>query len=78
MAHRSLLHRNSLDSFKCWLVDNNIKIKENKGSFEVLRWLGEKGRPMPIIFDRHGGDHYTCNHEAVKYVRKWLEEKKDD
>lgn len=72
MANRGLLHRSQLDSFKAWLEACNYQILKPKGNYEVLRWKGDTGKPMPIVFDRHKGDHYTLNGQAEKFVRRFL------
>ena len=77
MANRSLLHRNKLELFKEWLLNNNYDISKTKGDYEAVRWKGKKGEPMPMIYDRHRGDHLTGNDSAVPYVYNFLKDKKN-
>jgi len=78
MGNRSILHRTKLNDFKEWLKSRGIAIHPCKGQYEVLRWEGKQGQPMPMVFDRHDGDHYTVNVAAEPLVRKWLTEKWND
>jgi len=78
MRSRHLLHRSKLEEFKQYLIDQGIEVLPNKGDYEVLRWKGLAGTPMPIVFDRHGGDHFTTNGEASKYVFRWIKSKRDN
>lgn len=77
---RALLHKTKLDDFRAWLIAQGYEIRKlpcTFGFYEVLRWRGVSGEPMPIIFDRHDAtEHYTCNASAVRYVRRWLNERK--
>jgi hypothetical protein len=72
MRARNLLHRTKLDEFKQWLESHGHRLQEPKGDYEVLRWKGKKGKPMPMVFDRHEGDHLTTNATATGYVRQWV------
>jgi len=75
MANRALLHRNKLEDFKKWLVENGYNPTAGKSLWEVIRWKGRKGEAMPIIFDKSNAkEHYTCSYTAIWYVRKWLRE----
>lgn len=77
MASRNLLAIDKLQEFKDWLVRQGFSIKPCKGQYEVLRWKGPKGRPLPIVFRQAASKvHLTCNHEAAQYVREWLRTKK--
>lgn len=75
MARRDLLHRNKLDYFKAWLVANGYQVLDPKGDYEVLRWKPTGGGPMPIVFDRHGGDHLAINNAATPYVNRCLRQR---
>lgn len=72
MARRNLLHRDKLIEFECYLKVKGHTLLEPKGDYELLRWKGEKGKPMPIVFDRNKGDHLSLNDSAEKYVREFL------
>ncbi|MDB4575401.1 hypothetical protein N9112_00395 [bacterium] len=72
MANRNTLHRNKLDAFIEWLQSEGHKLSPPIGAYEVLRWKGKSGEPMPIVFDRHGGDHLVLNGSAENYVKRWL------
>lgn len=74
MANRNTLHRSKLPEFEQWLRDKGFQLRKPKGHYEVLRWVGRPGRPMPIVFDRHKGDHLTLNSQAEVYCTMWLEE----
>jgi hypothetical protein len=79
MGNANLLHKNKFNEFRKWLEDRGEVLMQPKGSFEVLRWKGKKGRNMPIIFSRiEYPEHYSCNAEAAKYVRSWLRSKKEN
>jgi len=76
MANRELLHRSKLLEFRDWLRSQGVQMLEPHGEYEVDRWMGRPNRPMPIIFDRRGGDHLTLNAEAERWVRRWLRERR--
>ena len=77
MARRDLLHKTKLKEFRDWLERNGLSVLPPVGDYEVLRWKGVAGHPMPIVFDRHEGTgHYTCNRSAERYVQNWLWQRK--
>lgn len=79
MANRNTLHFNKIDSFRKWLSDNGYKIGiENTLAQEVLRWKGQKGEPMPIIFHGQSNQHLSCNESAIGYVKKFIRENKEN
>ncbi len=77
MANRELLHRSKLLEFRDWLRSKGVQLLEPHSEYEVVRWMGRPGRPMPIIFGRRRrGDHLTLNAEAERWVRRWLRERR--
>jgi len=77
MANRSDLAITELDKFESWLVGRGYKILETKGCYEELRWKGDKGQPMPIIFKKDSAKvHLSCNDSAHRFVRTYLNQKK--
>jgi len=76
MRNRSQLHRTKIDEFREWLTAKGYELLEPKGDYEVMRWRGNDGKPMPIVFDRLQGDHFTVNETASGYVKTWLKERR--
>jgi len=75
MRSRCLLHRNQLDAFKHWLVDQGFIFDKPKDSFEVLRFRTKKG-DLVIIHRRLTGDHFTTWGKGVHIVRQFIKEKR--
>ena len=77
MANRSDLAISELGKFEAWLVGKGHPLLMTKGCYEVLRWQGHKGQPMPIIFQKDGAKvHLSCNESAHEFVRTYLNHKK--
>jgi hypothetical protein len=83
VASRNLLHVDKLEAFRAWLEASGYRILPPRGEFEVLRWKGNPGRPMPIVFWRGAKPtkerpyailHYTTNDAAYSYVRRFIRE----
>lgn len=77
MRTRALLHRNKLEDFKKWLLANGYEYKENQGTYEILRWKGKAGQPIPMIYDRDRGDHLTASNSAYSFVRRFIRQRKE-
>ena len=59
MADRRTLHRNHIDRFKEWLINDGWNIEQPKGTWEVLR-ARKDGRKDPlIVYDRIDGEHLS-------------------
>lgn len=78
MRNRSLLHANKLADFTEYLETNNHKILPIKGAYEVWRWKNKSGKPMPILFTRLKGDHYTSNSSATPFGMKFISKNKEE
>lgn len=79
MAQRCLLHISKLADFEKWLAEQGHDVYPPKGDWEKCRWQGNKGKPMPIIYDRIGSsEHYSCNEAAVPYVRRFIRDSKSN
>ena len=80
MRSRNLLHSKDVERFKQWLIDKGYKLEKPKGFYEILRWKGNKGKPMPMVFRRYNGAqvHVTTNVTAEGYVRAFIREKRNN
>lgn len=76
MGTKALLHRNKIEEFKEWLEINNHFVLPIRGNYELLRWKGEPGKAMPIVFNRNTGDHLSVNESAVPYVHSFIRSQK--
>jgi len=75
MAVRNVLHRSKLEDLKKWLGERALP---PKGEWEVLRWRGEPGQPMRIIFDNaKSPEHLSCNDAAYPDVCKFINSKNE-
>lgn len=75
MANRGLLALHKVAEFKSYLEQRGLRPESGKAEYEVLRWKGKPGKPMPIVFNRNGDrDHLSCNDAAVPYVRAFIRE----
>ncbi|MHC3123191.1 hypothetical protein [Acinetobacter sp. GN11] len=75
MSKRALLHKSKLESFKSWLIENQIQYREGKGDFQVLQ-VEAKDRFYPI-YDRFQGDHLTAQRELIPLVKRYIASEKN-
>jgi hypothetical protein len=71
---RNTLHRSKLDDFREWLKGDGWEMEKTKGDFEVLR--ARKGKRLLLIYDRHGGDHYSYADTFGGIIRAFLKANK--
>ena len=73
MADRCLLHKNSLEDFKNWLIKDGWTIEPTKGEWEVLRARKSNHKNPLIIYDRlEAKEHYTVQSRDRGVVRAYL------
>ena len=70
MANRCLLHKNHLECFKEWLIENNWKIESPKGDYEVLR--ARKESRVLLVYRGRSTEHYSVNEKFTRLVRSFL------
>lgn len=67
------IERSDLPRLKGWIEAQGYKLLEPTGEYEVMRWQGEPGEPMPIIFWSTKSRLLTVGVGAQKTVRRFLE-----
>ena len=82
MADRALLHRNQLEAFKDWLIEDGWTIeplptKPDLFDFRVLM-ARKVGRQHPLmVYDRNSGAHYSLLDRDSGIVRAFIRSKRD-
>lgn len=75
MFKRATLHKSKLESFKSWLIENQIQYRDGKGDFQVLQ-VEVKDRFYPI-YNRLQGDHLTTQRELTPLVKRYIASEKN-
>ena len=77
MANRYMLHKNSLEDFQKWLIDDGWKIEKTKGVYEVLR-ARKAGRANPLIVFSKADvkEHLTVMDRDMPVIGAFLRDKK--
>ena len=70
MANRCLLHKNKLEVFKEWLVQDGWVIEAPKDYYEALR--AKRGNELVLLFSGKSLEHYSVRNEHVKVVRRFI------
>jgi len=73
MSQRCLLHKNKLEKFKQWLINNGWEIKDTKGFYEVLRATKE-GRKTPLIVytKANAKEYYSVMDKDYVVVKQFI------
>lgn len=70
---RNLLHKNKLEDFKTYLVENGWIIQDTKGVFEVLRAVNPDIRKRPlIVYSGKSAEHYSLDDRDADIVRNFI------
>lgn len=78
MAKRAILHKNKLDDFKKWLVEDGWKTERLKGNYEVLRARKQDHKHPLIIYDRNNAnEHYTVLERDAGIISAYLNTRKN-
>jgi hypothetical protein len=74
MASRCTLHINKLETFKTWLLKNNIQFRPGKGDFQVLQVETSKNGFQCIYFRHEMPEHYTVQDKLMPLVKRFIRE----
>ncbi len=76
MSNRNVLHKNKLEDFKVWCDKNDIVYEETGYDYEVLRLVGVGEKPLIFYARSSPTDHITVPAEAMKFVNRFLNDRK--
>lgn len=66
------MEREKLGGFKRFLTSIGHRLLDPHGNYEVMRWKGEPGEPMPIIHRSTKTAMLTVGKGAEKYWTEYL------
>ena len=71
MASRNLLHKNKLEEFKRWLLDNEILYRPGKGDWAIIQ-IHWKGAFHKLYARGNMSEHVTVQDALVPLVQKFI------